>query len=189
MYNKGSNYRNFISSLSPLSLSLAPTSSLFLSPYPSLSLTFSLSLTHSLSHTHSYPLPLFLSFSLSLFLSPSPSPSLSPFTSGPPPVLTTGGIIGIVLAVLVLGFFIIPFVFGYGREFWKKGKLRGWWRRQRNRMHTWTQNMRQSPQVRRNPRPRSRSVPIESINTRTSSSSTNVASRSTSITSNQVNYF
>ena len=108
-------------------------------------------------------------------------PSLSLFSPGPPPLISTGGIIGIVLALIVIAFFIVPFLCGYGRECWKKGQLRGWWSRQRHRVRTWTQNIR-LPTVRRDPRPvrrnllrpRSSSVPLitETDNILTSSAST-----------------
>lgn len=47
--------------------------------------------------------------------------------------LSGGAIVGIVFAVAVIVFFIIPIIFAYGKSACKKGRIRRWWSRSTTR--------------------------------------------------------
>ena len=55
--------------------------------------------------------------------------------------LSSGAIAGIVVGILVVLFIVVPLVYAYGNDLWKKGRIRGWWSRQRSRARAWTIEM------------------------------------------------
>ena len=64
--------------------------------------------------------------------------------------LSSGAIAGIVVGILVVLFIVVPLVYAYGHDLWKKGRVRGWWRRQRSRARAWTIGLRRDATTREN---------------------------------------
>ena len=56
--------------------------------------------------------------------------------------LSSGAIAGIVVGILIVLFIVVPLVYAYGNDLRKKGRIRGWWSRQRSRARTWTEGVR-----------------------------------------------